>query len=347
MRRVLLLLLTLLLLGGCADYHELEELMTVTGAAIDLAGEEVLLTAEVLRAEAAQSGEGTPTVTCTVRAPTVSGCAEELGRYLGGKVYWGHAELLVFSRAALEQRFSEVLDWVLRDNEVRLTAVFALSAAETAAELFSVETDAFSAGETLVRILKSSTVPDAAGQGAAFRLKNKLLGGEWAMLPLLGLAEAADYRAGGGKDEPGPGSVFRAVPAGAVLLRGDREDPTRVSSAALLNARQAQLLMLSRGECGETGCVLESEDWTVAVERVTAKRGEGTLTIDGRCSISRYAGGGRNHLTPEETRRCAEAAAVLLAEELSDALLAAAPALGEPPALRVTLIPRSTGLISG
>ena len=339
MRRWMSLLLILLLLGGCSDYNELEELMIVTGAAVDLTAEGgITLTAEVLRTEEAESGTGTPTVTYTVRAPSIAGCARELQRYLGGKVYWGHGELIVFSPAAIESCFSEALDWVLRDNEARLTVVFAVSGAESAADLFSAETGSFSAGKTLVHMLKNGTVPDAVREGAAVHLKNELEGGEPILLPLLGLADAADYR--------GEEDIARAVPMGAVLLLGGK-DPTQVRAAARLNPRQAQLLMLSRGICGPEGCLLEGENWTVLLEKAKVRRTGETLALEGSCAIVRYAGGGRDHLSAAEAERCAAEAAALLEGELLDALTAAASALGPPPQVTVRLKPVSTGLISG
>ena len=372
-RRMFALLFAALLLHGCSDYHELEELVIVTGAGIDLTAEGgITLTAEVLRTEEAQAGAGTPTATYTVRSDSIAGCDRELQRYVGGRIYWGHAEVILFSRAALERCFSETLDWVLRDNEARLTVVFAQSCAETAAELFSAETGSFSAGKTMVQQMKSGPVPGAAEEGAAFRLKNRLEGGSPAMLPLLDLTEAEDYRSSGSSGERGESGMggmaqmsgsgegqqgsqqkpqesgtLRVVPAGAVLLTGGGEDPTQVTAAARLNARQAQLLMLSRGCCAEDGCIVEGPDWTVSVQKVTARRSPGRLTLAGSCDIARYSGGARNHLTQAETERCAGEAADLLAAELAEALEAAAPAFGPPPAIRVKLTPASTGLISG
>ncbi len=308
------------LLSGCSDYRELEEMLIVVAAAVDCEKPgEMVLTAEMLRAEGAAAGSSDGTSTYTARAESMAGCEQELRRIAGGELYWGHAEAIVFSGDAIEQYLYPVLDWALRDNEARLTVALALSSEETAAELFAANESATSAGDAIHDLLIAGSYADAEKRSAAVRVKDRLDGGEYALLPIIGVTESADYRKGsggssdssgaseqqgqsqgqdqnmggmnggsgdsgssGGEEQKSSASVEpRMKVEGAAVVLGS---PVRV--AGELTEDDMQLLRLSEGECGRDGYVIEGEDWTLIVESAKVDELNGSITLSGNCRVA-------------------------------------------------------------
>jgi len=362
----LVLVFALAFAGGCRDYRELEELLIVLAAAIDYEGEgELTLTAEVLRT----AGESSGSETCTVRGKSIAGCEQELRRVLGGELYWGHAEALILSRAAFSNCITQTLDWALRDNETRLTVVMAVSDEPTAAELLAAGKNEESAGDALRNMFVAGAYPEAEKRGSAVRAANDLEGGKYALLPIIALSDAADYRAdsgesAGGEENSGGGESLggsengkeksgkesgnkssevqttqRFMAAGAAVVTG-----APIHIAESLTADEAVLVMLSEGKCGDSGYVIEGDKWTLIVESMQVREQNGTDELSGKCRAARLS---EDCSSPADYAAAAREAAEVLEEKISAVLEKLAEATDSPQkTVRVKLTVSDIGLIT-
>lgn len=134
-----LLFLFLLPMSGCWNYSELDDRAIIAGAAIDrMESGEIRLTVETV---AFQEGQST-------------GAKSELLSGVGGSVpeaifnimnqsqkelYWHHATLLVLGERYAAEGIGDLLDYILKEHEMRLTLTLAVSRLETAAEVLGLE----------------------------------------------------------------------------------------------------------------------------------------------------------------------------------------------------------------
>lgn len=129
----------LLFLSGCWNYSELNERTIIAGAAIDLTDSgEILLTAETI-----DFGEGdspsTESKVLTGRGGSIAEAVHEIMNQSGKILYWYEATLLVLDNKYAERGIRELLDYILNEQEMRLTLTLAVSRLETAAEVFELE----------------------------------------------------------------------------------------------------------------------------------------------------------------------------------------------------------------
>ncbi|GAA5345513.1 Ger(x)C family spore germination protein [Planifilum fimeticola] len=125
----LLLIASLLILPGCWDRKELNEIALIRAIGIDRAEdgqiEVSLLQAIPQRAEDAGGGEktgGTQRV-LTARSINIPEAKEKLQQMLGREIFTGHQEVVVFGERFARAGIGEALDYMARQPQVRLDAV--------------------------------------------------------------------------------------------------------------------------------------------------------------------------------------------------------------------------------
>ncbi|MFC6458918.1 Ger(x)C family spore germination protein [Paenibacillus vulneris] len=120
----------LLLSTGCWDRKEVNDLAIVTIAGIDRKDNgEIELTVEIVvpkqeggktQISGNASKESGPTLIWSASGATVADAVSKLQRKLSRAIYWGQLELLVVGEALSRDRFREQLDYIVRDNNIRL-----------------------------------------------------------------------------------------------------------------------------------------------------------------------------------------------------------------------------------
>lgn len=137
--RLLLPATLLLLLSGCWSYSELNERTIIAGAAIDLTDSgEILLTAETVEFSDGET-QGVQAEVLTGKGRSIAEAVYDIMNQSGKELYWYQATLLVLDNKYAKQGIRELLDYILNENEMRLTLKLAVSRLETAAEVFELE----------------------------------------------------------------------------------------------------------------------------------------------------------------------------------------------------------------
>lgn len=126
--KIIIVSLTILLLTGCWNYHELEDLAIVGGIGIDREADVFNISVEVLNAKkvASNTGSGggggseeTPSVVYEAKGKTIREALNNIVLESPVKLYIGHMNLLVIGEETAKDGIYEVLDFFMRDFESR------------------------------------------------------------------------------------------------------------------------------------------------------------------------------------------------------------------------------------
>lgn len=128
----LLLCLPLLLCGGCWDYQEINSLSIVAGAALDRGADgKPMITAELADLQSQKDSVTPHLLTGTGESYLAAGmnAAGQTGR----KLYYGHAQSIIVSKEIAEDDMVPVLDFISRQNDMRLSLRLLVSREDSAA----------------------------------------------------------------------------------------------------------------------------------------------------------------------------------------------------------------------
>ncbi len=121
-------LLCSVLLSGCWDRTEINDLAIVLATGIDYTNPNVQLTAQIFipRKSGSNSSTGSSesspsgvTMTRTAKGSTIAEALNRLQRKVSRKMFWGHCEVIVISEQAGKQGLREYIDFLLRYPQFR------------------------------------------------------------------------------------------------------------------------------------------------------------------------------------------------------------------------------------
>ncbi len=118
--KIFLLLLFCLVVVGCWNKQEIDEVAIVIGVGIDKQGDRYSVTAQVIKPQAEQTGEGglmTWSITSSER--TVGDAINELNNISPRRLYWPHLQIVIFNEAIAEEGVGQVISWFTRDRGSR------------------------------------------------------------------------------------------------------------------------------------------------------------------------------------------------------------------------------------
>lgn len=131
MKKLFSLFLIMILLSGCWDYKEIEDGITVSAISVDIGenkkykiGMEIITGLETSEAEYLFS-----------ESETLTNGIEEIGKYLSGELYFGHAETLVFGKDTDTGTVLEMLEIIMLDNRLRNSMIAATSEKKSASDI--------------------------------------------------------------------------------------------------------------------------------------------------------------------------------------------------------------------
>ncbi|MBE6936650.1 MAG: hypothetical protein E7458_09220 [Ruminococcaceae bacterium] len=134
-----LLLLQILPLSGCWNYSELDDRAIIAGAAIDrMESGEIRLTVETVAFHEGQS-TGPKSELLSGVGGSVPEAIFHIMNQSQKELYWHHAALLVLGESYAAEGIGDLLDYILKEHEMRLTLTLAVSRLETAAEVLGLE----------------------------------------------------------------------------------------------------------------------------------------------------------------------------------------------------------------
>lgn len=136
------LVCVLLALQGCSNYTEIEDLIIVSGAAIDFDGEtgRYNVTAEIIDLQSSSGRENSyQTTYIESDGESLAEAIAAMSRITGRQLYWGHAGVFLLNRGVLEHSISPVLDWFMRDATARLSSMVVAAGTEKASEVYKLQ----------------------------------------------------------------------------------------------------------------------------------------------------------------------------------------------------------------
>lgn len=120
-----------LLLGGCWDSRELDEIGLVSGVGVDqsVVGQNYALTVEVIQpgqvrgpgSNGGASGGGSPSVLIQSRGETAFDAVRNASFKNGRRLHFTHSEVLIIGRQTAQNGLGDILDFFIRDPEPRPT----------------------------------------------------------------------------------------------------------------------------------------------------------------------------------------------------------------------------------
>ncbi|HZG85803.1 Ger(x)C family spore germination protein [Paenibacillus sp.] len=127
-RGLWMLLLTAVVLSGCWDRMEMDDLAIVNATAIDRneAGQWVMTYQVVIPRtfgmRTGGGGSGSPVMTFTTKGNTLGEAVQNARRELPRQLFFPHSRVVIVSRSAAERGIGDIIDFYLRDEESRETS---------------------------------------------------------------------------------------------------------------------------------------------------------------------------------------------------------------------------------
>ncbi|MFA5523031.1 MAG: Ger(x)C family spore germination protein [Tissierellales bacterium] len=136
--KLIIIINLLMILIGCWNYSEADDEFIVTAVAIDKAEEGYIVTVEVTYPKKG-SGSGLDNEYFSEQGRTIFEAIRKTILQTGRKMYWGHAKVVIISRDIAEEGILSVIEFLIRDTDVRNKMWLIISTDETASVLFKVE----------------------------------------------------------------------------------------------------------------------------------------------------------------------------------------------------------------
>ncbi len=121
MKKWLIMILMIFILGGCYDYNELNELAIIVGIGIDYTDNEYVITYEVLSNNENKESANTKSYTVTKKHENLAQALDLTADALPKKAYFSHADLLILSENVAKEKMNTIIDYLLRNKNIRET----------------------------------------------------------------------------------------------------------------------------------------------------------------------------------------------------------------------------------
>jgi spore germination protein KC len=136
--KILFICVHLILLSGCWDRTEVNDLALIIGLGIDQTKDgKIMITAELAVPKAAGGGGqtmgggggggGGETIVSSGTGATVADAISNLQEKLSRRVFWGHTKVIVFGEKAAKAGIRQHLDFLSRNPEIRLRSIVLVS----------------------------------------------------------------------------------------------------------------------------------------------------------------------------------------------------------------------------
>ena len=132
-------ILCMILLSGCWDYRNMDDINIVAGVAVDLNDDDQYeLTLELVNTASMKDKGGDDSLVVTAEGPTVFEAARNAKKKLYNKLYFGSMRIIIISQELAEKEgIADVIDVFLRDVEPRETTFTVISQEQSASRILS------------------------------------------------------------------------------------------------------------------------------------------------------------------------------------------------------------------
>lgn len=187
---IIMIAILSVLLSGCWNYRDVNELNIVAGIAVDKSedGNKYLLTAEIVDVQSQGKEAKISSKIIQTEGETLFDAMRNMIRISGKRLYLSHMKVIIISQDVAREGVTQIVDWITRDNEPRLEINFVVSKENTAEELLGYQ----SVGEDLhsmnmYDMLKSQKSLSKAPFIEGYKFVQALYSeGECAILPAAG-----------------------------------------------------------------------------------------------------------------------------------------------------------------
>lgn len=138
MKKLIFLLFIPLLLGGCFDYNELNDLAIVSGVGIDYEDNMYQVTFEIISTKKeGESSGATSTYNVTATGNTITEAFANNGNNMDKVPYYDHIEIVVISEEIAKVHLQEVSEYLIRSSKFRNEFYMAIASGNSAKDLIS------------------------------------------------------------------------------------------------------------------------------------------------------------------------------------------------------------------
>lgn len=188
MKKLILLLAIPLLMSGCYDYNQLNDLAIISGIAIDYESDEFKVTFEIIstKKEGETSGSNR-TYYVTSTGDTIVEAFTTSANKIDKIPYFEHVEIVVFSKDVAERHIEDCIDYLIRTERLR-NEFYAAIAEDSAEDLLTSSTkDHPIVSSYLVELLEFNNETYNSAYYVQFTktVNSMLSDGEDAMLPVF------------------------------------------------------------------------------------------------------------------------------------------------------------------
>ncbi|MEJ8553651.1 Ger(x)C family spore germination protein [Tepidibacter sp. Z1-5] len=131
----------MLILSGCWNYREINDVNIINGAAVDLSEEKekYILTVEIVKPLAGQDFKLDANL-ISEKGKSIFDAARNMIVHSGKRGYWPHAKVFIISEDIAKKGIVDIIDFINRDAEVRSDIWLLISKEKTAKEILECET---------------------------------------------------------------------------------------------------------------------------------------------------------------------------------------------------------------
>ena len=119
MKKILILILCSLFLGGCYDNIELNNLAIISGIGIDFEDDNFILTYEVLNDTKTEENTAMLSYTEEGKGKSIVEAFTNTNYKIGKKPYFAHLRIVLLSESIIKDHLDEISDYLIRDTDIR------------------------------------------------------------------------------------------------------------------------------------------------------------------------------------------------------------------------------------
>lgn len=119
MKKILIIILTLLICTGCYDYKEINDLAIISAIGIDYENDEYIITLEILNDQIDKASSKITSYTKTGSGKTLTSAIENAADKLSKELIFNHIKLMILSKSIVETKFDNIIDLFLRNTYFR------------------------------------------------------------------------------------------------------------------------------------------------------------------------------------------------------------------------------------
>lgn len=119
MKKILIIILTLLLCTGCFDYKEINDLAIINAIGVDYENDEYVITLEILNDQIDKDSSKITSYTKVGHGKNLTSAIENAADKLSKQLIFNHIKLMILSKSIIEEKFENIVDLFLRNTYFR------------------------------------------------------------------------------------------------------------------------------------------------------------------------------------------------------------------------------------